>query len=160
MNPEPTLSSKTVKLIIGGFGAIFIGIMALPIEQIRYIYSGGLFMAAFILFLLFAFETAVAKPGGETLADKAIWLVPEFGFIGILFWYAGICYHNKESIKEGTMPENWTMYGWIIYVLLLVQLAVVVYGGKYACFSWLTMSFLAVFVVMQFIVAENFRTSG
>lgn len=160
MNAEPTLSAKTVKLIIGGFGAVFIGIMALPIEQVRYIYSGGLFMAAFILFLLFAFETAVPKPVGESLAEKAIWLVPEFGFIGILFWYAGICYHNKQSIQDGTMPENWTLYGWIIYVLLLAQLAVVLKGGTYACLSWLTMSFLAVFVVMQFIVAENFKTNG
>ena len=171
---KPTVEMKTLKLVFAAIGALSILVLTAPIPTVRYLYVGGLGAVVFIFCILFVLVLTDKKdpivplgvplegPPGEpvTMASKAIWLVPNFFFIAFLAFYMYTCYANSESIQAGTMPENWTLYGWIIYILLLAHLAIVVYGGKYACFSWLTMSFLSVFVAMQFILAEKFKTDG
>ena len=166
--PIPEASKKLIpldkiKLIFGVIGAVFI-LCTVPIPTVRHLYVGGLAGAIliFVLFFVLALPDEKAEPGKipESLASKAIWLVPNGLFIGVLVWYATICFRNSQSIQQGTMPDNWDKFGWVIYILLFVHLAIVLKGGKFACGAWLTMSFLLVFVTMQFIQADFFKTEG
>ena len=158
----PTVTSKTLKYIIGAAGVVCIG-LTVPVPTFLYANTGGLYGSGFIFGLLLMLSLTDQTLPGEppvSLGEKLIWVVPNALFIAFLLFYAYTQYSNSESIQAGAMPESWSLFGWIICVLLFVQLALVVKGGGVACYSWLTMSFLSVFVAMHFILAENFKTNG
>lgn len=179
MNPseEPTAASGAPKVkfpldkikIAFGIAALVSILCTVPMPTTRYLYVGGLAGAVlcFVILLALALPDDKKVPGEPALdmsskmASKFMWLFPDIGFIGVLMWYATICYKNSESIQLGTMPDNWSPFGWVIYFLMLAHLAIVLMGGeKYSCLAWLTMSFLLVFVTMQFIQADFFKTEG
>lgn len=166
--PKVKFSLDKIKLAFG-IAALASILCTVPMPTTRYLYVGGLAGAAFffLILLVLALPDDKKVPGvpaldmASKMASKFIWFFPDLGFIGILVWYATICYKNSESIQQGTMPDNWSAFGWVIYFLMLAHLAIVLMGGeKYSCLAWLTMSFLLVFVTMQFIQADFFKTEG
>ena len=120
----------------------------------RYTYTIGLQIVEGALLVLTVLQL---RDKGES---NLISLIPNIMFIGFLLWYIKICYTHKDAVREGEMPENWQTFAWIICGLMAAHVVVLLVGGPVACGTWRTGAFMVVFVALQHIVAENFRTNG
>ena len=89
---------------------------------------------------------------------------PSIVVIAMITWYAVITRNNQTYIETDSMPDQWEPNSRFISAALIVhillQLSLPVNGIKMGCFGWLTMTIIVIFVAMQFILAENFRTNG
>ena len=100
---------------------------------------------------------------GPSILSKVLTLVPNVGVAAMLMWYIIICHKNREYIEADTMPDQWNTYAWFISLTLLVHMILLVAGrpdNMVGCVGWITMSVIAIFVSMQRVVADNFRTDG
>jgi hypothetical protein len=87
-------------------------------------------------------------------------LFPTAAVGAILLWYIVILQQNEEYIEENAMPDQWSRNAWFISIALLLHVVVNNIGGVVQALSWLTMAVIVIFVGMQHVVAEDFRTDG
>jgi hypothetical protein len=74
-------------------------------------------------------------------------------------YYMSLCYTNRDKIKNDEMPHGWNIHHlFVIFFLLLAVLCLQFDLGFGMCA--VPLSFMFLFVVMQYTLAVNFRTDG
>jgi hypothetical protein len=120
----------------------------------------GLLIADVGLLILMMTQLDDLKKGASVLMT----MFPTIIVISMILWYAIITHRNQKFIETESMPEEWLPNSRFISVALMVhvllQLGFQMNGVTIGCFGWLTMAVIVIFVAMQHIVAENFRTNG
>ena len=74
-------------------------------------------------------------------------------------YYLTLCYANGERIKNGEMPDGWNAHHQFVVLFLLAAVLCLQFDLGFGICS-LPLSFMFLFVVMQYTLAVNFRTEG
>ena len=86
-------------------------------------------------------------------------LVPNIIICLLCGYYLMMCYSNGDRIKTGDMPEGWNAHHQFVVFFLLVAVLCLQFELGFGVCS-LPLSFMFLFVVMQYTLAVNFRTDG
>ena len=87
-------------------------------------------------------------------------ILPNAVVAGMLILYTVLSRQNREYIESSSMPDQWGTYAWFISITLMVHLVLIYVGGTAGCLKWFTMAVIVIFIGMQRIVADHFRTDG
>ena len=111
----------------------------------------GLSVAAASIFFLVLLDM-IAKP--STFLKTAVFNIIAFVFIAI---YVSVCSTNQEFIRVKAMPDPWERNNIILTGAIVLHLILMVAAPSATSCS---MALIVVFVAMQFVVAQYFRTEG
>lgn len=139
-----------------GIGAVAGSIMGLPNFPSANFAGFITAIACLLLGMMLAYKPSDA----HNMVKLFLNMFPTAAVAAMILWYIIILQNNKEYIEENAMPEQWSMNAWFISIALLLHVVIINVGGMYAALSWQTMSVIVIFVAMQHVVAENFRTDG
>ena len=74
-------------------------------------------------------------------------------------YYLNLCYSNGGRIKKGEMPDGWDSYHRFVVFFLLIAVLCLQFNLGFGVCS-LPLSFMFLFVAIQYTLAVNFRTDG
>jgi len=84
--------------------------------------------------------------------------IPTVGALGVLVVYVALHYFNRDLL--GAMPKNWYGYHTVISALVSAHFVFLMIGKGFKVMTWVTMTGLLFFVLLQYIIATHFRTNG
>ena len=90
--------------------------------------------------------------------DGVYMAIPTIGAMALLGGYTILNYFNRDSID--VMPGNWNAYNTIIGALITAHFVFLMIGKGFKQLTWVTFTGILLFVLMQYVVATHFRTSG
>ena len=111
----------------------------------------GLAVAATTIFFLVVLDM-IEKP--LTFLKTSLFNIIAFIFIAI---YVSVCKTNQEYIRAKSMPDPWQLNNIILSAAVMLHLVLMVAMPRVTSCS---MALIAIFVVMQVVVARCFRTEG
>jgi hypothetical protein len=84
--------------------------------------------------------------------------IPTIGALAVLGGYTILTYFNRDSIDS--MPGNWNAYNTIIGALVSAHFVFLMIGKGFKQLTWVTVTGLLLFVLMQYVISIHFRTNG
>jgi len=111
----------------------------------------GLSVAAASIFFLVVLDM-IAKP--STFLKTSLFNIIAFVFISI---YVSVCSKNQEFIRLKAMPDPWIRNNIILSGAVVLHLILMVTAPSFTSCS---MALIVIFVAMQVVVAQFFRTEG
>jgi hypothetical protein len=141
-------------------GFVVVAILGCALAMFPQTNFPGLLLADVGLLILMMTQLSDLKKGASVIMT----MLPTLIVISMILWYSIITHRNQKFIETDSMPKEWLPNSRFISAALmahvLLQLGFEMNGLKIGCFGWLTMAVIVIFVAMQHILAENFRTNG
>lgn len=140
-------ANPNMKLAKTGFQAIgFVGCVIAFFNSMA-----GLSVSAASIFFLIVLDM-ISNP--ITFIKTSLFNIVTFVFIAI---YVSVCATNQEYIVAKTMPDPWQRNNVVLSALIMFHLILMVVVPNATSIS---MALIVVFVAMQFVTANFFRTEG